>query len=122
MKTHEYDKKLNGEVHRCQVCGFHGIGEGGAGINVQHHIGLRRYDDRCIWVCIKCHTRIHMNPEWAYKKGYLVKRHQSMAKKKKKKSCKHEVTYFNAQQDDYICQYCGKKIGELRMGSSKKKR
>lgn len=43
-----------------------------------------------------------------------------MAEKKiKTKTCAHQVTYYDSSVKDFICQYCKKVIGELRMGKSK---
>lgn len=120
MKTHIYNKKLNGEISKCSWCGE-------IGINYQHHIAGRRYSDDCIWLCWRCHRRTHDNPKQAYEAGIL--RHHNfyindnMADKKEKtKKCDHSATYFSKDKGDYICQYCGKTVGKLRMGKKKKKK
>jgi ribosomal protein S27E len=41
-------------------------------------------------------------------------------KEKTQKGCDHSATYFDRSVDDFICQYCHKVVGELRMGKSKK--
>lgn len=114
---HIYNQKLNGETHQCEVCGV--IGQ-----NVQHHVAGRRYDDRCIWVCVECHARIHANPEWAYKHNYLLKRGNNMQKAKKTKSCAHTKTMNRMINGKLVpvCLFCGQQTKEMHWGLHKPKK
>lgn len=44
-----------------------------------HHIHHRKISGRehtvegCVHICTSCHTYVHANPAWSYKRGYLVK-------------------------------------------------
>lgn len=128
MEYHKYDKKLNGEIHICAVCGRANIDrETGLCMNVQHHVLGREYSDLCIWVCPgtiggKCHDKIH-NPtafglpaSWAYDNFYLLRRTQSnMAK-----SCNHK-TYFDRRLNAQKCQFCGKTFATQVTPTPKKK-
>lgn len=71
---------------------------------------------------------VHDNPAWAYDND-LLRHHNTLdtatgyhtrMKEKKTKACKHTVTYYNARIGDFVCQFCGKAIGSLKMGKSKK--
>ena len=118
---HIYNKKLNGEIHECEVCGF-------PGELIQHHVGGKRYDDRAIWVHDLCHKKIH-NPtaygypgNWAYDNNYLLRRSNNMVKEKKTKTCDHNKTYndFSSGVLKIMCNYCGKSVNEPKFGSHKK--
>lgn len=118
---HIYDKKLNGQVHRCEVCGI-------SGILVQHHVGGKRYDDRAIWVHDLCHKKIH-NPtafdlpgDWAYKNNYLLRRSNNMIKAKKDRKCLHTKSYYDARLGYLKCNYCGDRIDTLKFGVKKAKK
>lgn len=104
---HTYSKDLNGEENYCEVCGTYDK-------LVQHHTSHRRYSENAIWVCDKCHKRIHTNPSWAYEQGYLVKHNATETKKKTKtKSCGHKKIYFNPAKGKQVCQLCGKVLDSL---------
>lgn len=125
---HIYNKKLNGQQHQCEVCGkkpTHIDNETGlrVGSVVQHHVAGRRYDDRCIWVCFKCHAEIHANPKWAYENNYLLKRSNDMLKEKKTKTCSHSKTWnkFVGGNLVIMCSYCGKSVDKAAYGATKKK-
>lgn len=115
---HIYNKKLNGQIHNCEVCRIRGV-------LIQHHVGGRRYDDRAIWVCNECHQKIH-NPTafglpstWSYDNNYLLRRSNNMLKEKKTKTCAHTKTIgFNPPK----CMYCGQVVKEMAHGTKKAKK
>ena len=110
---HIYDKKLNGTIQTCEVCGLKG------NQIVQHHVLGRRYDDRCIWVCTDCHAHIHANPQWAYANNYLLQRGTNMKKEKKIKTCSHSLSIFDKRLGYIRCHFCGQKVESIRFGGSK---
>lgn len=121
IKTDEPKRKY--QWTKCEVCGKRKR-------CTWHHIAGRRYSDEWIWACVfngyagGCHEKIHANPEWAYNNNYL-KHHnhkENMKKTKKTKQCKHTSTYYSSEKADFICQFCRKVVGELRMGGKKKKK
>lgn len=127
---HIYNKKLNGEIHHCEVCGNSpthiDLNSGKRlGSVIQHHVGGKRYDDRAIWVCNECHQKIH-NPtafglpsNWAYDNAYLLRRSNNMLKEKKTKTCAHTKTIgFNPPK----CMYCGQVVKEMAHGTKKAKK
>lgn len=134
ITTHIYNKKLNGTITECQVCGnkpTHIDGTTGkrTGSVMQHHIGGKTYDDRAIWVCYNCHQKIH-NPtsfglpaSWAYDNYYLLRRNSTMAKEKKSKACSHSKTYnkFDDKGMHIMCSYCGKEVNQPGYGKKTKK-
>ena len=123
METFEYERRLGYQVRNCQVCGReHNC--------CQHHIqaGSGRFHSRVIWVDDVCHSKIH-NPlsfglpaSWAYDNGYLVKNNFLYIKRVKKQKCTHSVTIFNKAIGDFTCQFCGARVGELRMGKHKEQK
>jgi hypothetical protein len=118
---HNYDKKRNGEIHPCIECGSNKKDpDTRKGINIQHHVYLR-FSDECIWLCDKCHKKVHLNPEWAYEKGYLKKHNSLPIKKKmaKDKKCNH-LTYFNRMIGKHKCNLCGMTFDKPQYGSVKR--
>lgn len=131
MELHKYSKRRNGEVRDCAVCGQRPqhidttTGQR-VGSVVQHHVGMSKYDDRCIWVCNECHQKIH-NPRafglpssWAYDNKYLLRWGDRMKKEKKIKKCTHSKSYYNAQLDKITCQFCGQEVDDIKYGTKKK--
>ena len=115
---HLYNQKLNGTLQKCFVCNLE------SNNIVQHHIAGRRYSGECIWLCTTCHREVHANPQWAYDNGLMIKHNINISKMKstgkKKKTCSHSATYWSKDKNDFICQFCGKVVGALKMGNSKK--
>ena len=57
---------------RCEVCGAYCEGE-----YDPHHRKLRSRGgldeaSNLLYICHKCHRKIHENPEWASERGYMV--------------------------------------------------
>jgi len=65
-------EKFLGNTPVCQVCQFRMASQ------VHHRRG--RFGDRLneveffLAVCFECHDKIHHNPAWAYRMGYMIKR------------------------------------------------
>jgi hypothetical protein len=113
MKTFRYSDRKKLHPEGCQVCGKRYP----ENMLAPHHV-YRRYSDVCIWVCLGCHTKIHNDVGWAFKKGYLRHRKDTDKRmrlpKKKKKRCKHKKKYYDAKEDVYVCQICGKKFKKIK--------
>jgi len=128
MRPHTYDKKLNGELHMCEECNITPVDpDTGKGTAIQHHIGGRSYMNEAIWLCSDCHAKVH-NPtayglpkDWAYEQGYLLKKTLMKKTKKKRKACTHSCSYFDVRLGYIKCQFCGKKMDEVRTGKKKKR-
>lgn len=108
LKQDEY-KKGGEQIRECQICGLQKP-------CMQHHLerGFGRSSSKVIWLCFKCHRKIHDDPEWAYEEGYQVKHDYSFKgvqlKTKKDKTCKHTKSYYDKNLGYVKCQFCGKQI------------
>jgi len=120
VKTYEYDKKLGYQIKKCEVCEHRKS-------CCQHHLeaGSGRSTSKVIWVCDEDHAKIHnptaygLDARWSYDNGYLVRHNSNYKKEVKKKKCSHSVTYYNTQLKDFVCQFCGKRVGKLKKGKNK---
>jgi hypothetical protein len=104
----------------CEVCGrYRGC--------TWHHIGLRRYCNLWIWVCIfdgineGCHERIHRDIKWAYENGYLIKHNNILLpiKMKEKHKCDHKHKTYNKIEDGKLkifCGMCNQEVKECNFG------
>ncbi len=73
MNIFLYQNRKESKQEHCEVCRKEYPGEE----LCPHHIQGRK-NEECIWVCIKCHQKIHANPAWSYRKGYMVKRNTKL--------------------------------------------
>lgn len=127
MEIETYDPKAGYQARQCQICNF-------TKVCCQHHLhrGAGRSSSKVIWICIfdgfkeGCHERIHRDPAWAYRKGYLIRNTlnfntNTMTKEKKSKQCEHTKTMnsFEGGKLHIKCIFCKKEINEMRNGKKK---
>jgi ribosomal protein S27E len=114
MNTVEPKKKY--QYKTCEKCGQYKK-------CTWHHV-YRRSGKAYIWLCVfsnyknGCHEDVHDNVGRSFAEGYLKSKFGLPVMKKEPKKCKHLSSYYSAQKDAVICQFCGKEVKEVTNGKA----